>query len=79
MLSELIKHHVKEEERPGEGVFASARAARDRSRRAGATDSRSAKTSSQRLLKGRAKLPPPETRSYTGHKLVQSKPVEARP
>jgi hypothetical protein len=78
VLSELIKHHVKEEERPGEGVFASARAAEIDLDALG-DRLKERKDQLAATLKGRAKLPPPETRSYTGHKLVQSKPVEARP
>ena len=76
VLSELIKHHVKEEERAGEGIFAQAREGgvdlaalgeqlKERKEQLAAT------------LKDATQLPPPETRSFTGHKLVQSKPVEA--
>ena len=76
VLSELIKHHVKEEERPKEGVFAQAREAK--LDLAGLAER--LKTRKEQLMKefkGGDDLPPPETRSYHGHQLVQSKPVEA--
>ncbi len=75
VLSEMIKHHVKEEEARSEGLFAQAKAAGvDMVELAERLDSRK-----QELLadfKRRSKLPPPETRSFTGHELVQSRPVE---
>ncbi len=76
VLSEMIKHHVKEEERRSEGLFAQARdagldmeALRDRlmARKEDLTSK----------FENGAKLPPPQTRSYTGHKLEQSHPVQA--
>ena len=75
VLSEMIKHHVKEEERPGEGLFAQLR-------KAGADLSELGerlKARKQQLMAEfkNAELPPPETRSFTGHELVQSKPLEA--
>lgn len=76
VLSELIKHHVKEEERPKEGVFAQAREAELDLAALGER----LKTRKEQLMKefgGGDNLPPPETRSYRGHKLVQSKPIEA--
>jgi hypothetical protein len=73
VLSEMIKHHVKEEEKPSEGFFAQARKGNIDMKALGAQ------------LKGRKDqllaaikaggLPPPETRSFTGHKLKQSRPV----
>jgi hypothetical protein len=76
VLSEEIKHHVKEEEKPGEGVFSQAReggidmdalAERMTARKKGL------------LAKFKAEgLPPPTTRSFTGHKLRQGRVVEAR-
>ncbi|TAJ28825.1 MAG: hemerythrin domain-containing protein [Reyranella sp.] len=77
VLSELIKHHVKEEERPAEGIFAQAREAEIDLDAMGDR----LKVRKEQLMKefeGGDKLPPPETRSYHGHKLVQSKPIEAR-
>ncbi len=73
--SEMIKHHVKEEERRAEGLFAEAReAGLDMDALADRLEARK-----QQLLKQFAggKLPPPQTRSFTGHKLVQSEPIEA--
>ena len=76
VLSELIKHHVKEEERPGEGIFAQARDAGADLAALG-EQLKARKEQLAATLKGTTQLPPPETRSFTGHKLVQSKPVEA--
>jgi len=75
VLSEEIKHHVKEEEKPGEGVFAQARE--------GDVDmmalaDRLAARKQQLLAKFKAEgLPPPITRTFTGHKLQQGKTVAA--
>jgi len=69
VLSEMIKHHVKEEEKPGEGYFAQARK--------GDVDMEAlgAKLAERKeMLLGAIKqggLPAPETRSFTGHKLKQ--------
>jgi hypothetical protein len=74
VLSELIKHHVKEEEKRAEGIFAEAKeAGLDLEALGERLEERK-----QALLKQFAggKLPPPQTRSYTGHKLVQAHPVE---
>jgi Hemerythrin HHE cation binding domain len=77
VLSEMIKQHVKEEERPGDGLFAQAKAAKlDMEALGGRLMMRK-----QALLaefKEGADLPPPKTRTYTGHELVQDKPVEAQ-
>ncbi len=76
MLSELIKHHVKEEEARSEGLFAQAREA---GLDVDALGLRLTERKGELLadFQNRAKLPPPNTRSYTGHKLIQSEPVEA--
>lgn len=76
VLSELIKHHVKEEEARSEGLFAEARDAGVDIEELGV---RMAQRKAELLadLKGRADLPPPQTRSFTGHQTVQSKPVDA--
>jgi hypothetical protein len=76
VLSEEIKHHVKEEEAPGDGVFAQAR-------KAGldmvALGERMAARKHEVLEQFKTgALPPPKTRAFTGHKLEQSKPVEAQ-
>jgi len=73
VLSEMIKHHVKEEEKPGEGFFAQARK--------GGVDMEAlgARLSARKamLLKQIEKtgLPPPETRTFVGHKLKQGRAV----
>lgn len=80
VLSEEIEHHVKEEERPGDGMFSQARKAgldmdelgdRMRARKA------------ELLAQFEDGLPPPETRSFTGHDLERGAPEpdgpEARP
>ena len=75
VLSEQIKHHVKEEEKPGKGLFAQAR-------KGGldldALGERMA-ARKQQLLAAIKKggLPAPETRSFTGHRLEQGAPIEA--
>ncbi len=76
VLSEMIKHHVKEEERPGEGLFAQLRKA-DLDLVAMGQRLKARKEQLAKELEG-GDLPPPETRSFTGHELVQSKPLEAR-
>lgn len=76
VLSEEIKHHVKEEEKPGEGVFAQAR---DGGVDMDALGERMAKRKQELLAKIKAEgLPPPITRSFTGHKMQQGEPLEAR-
>ena len=75
VLSEEIKHHVKEEERPGDGVFAQAReAGLDMDALASRMAARKKLLLAQFKSKG---LPPPKTRSFTGHRLEQSKEVAA--
>ncbi len=74
VLSEEIKHHVKEEERSGDGLFAEARE--------GGLDmaelgERMAARKAELLAKFKAEgLPAPTTRSFTGHKLKQGQAVE---
>jgi hypothetical protein len=74
VLSKDIKHHVKEEEATSRGIFAQAKkagldmdhlGARLLARKQGLM----AKWSSEHL-------PPPETRSFTGHELKQGAPVD---
>jgi hypothetical protein len=76
VLSEEIKHHVKEEEKAGDGMFAQARN--------GGVDMvalgerlalRKGELLAQIKLDG---LPAPVTRSFTGHKLQQGKTVVAK-
>ena len=75
VLSEMIKHHVKEEERPAEGMFAQAReAGLDLNELAERLTSRKEELLGQIKSAG---LPTLTTRSYTGHRLVQGSPVQA--
>jgi hypothetical protein len=72
-LCEQIHHHVKEEERPADGLFAQAR-------KAGLDmDALGERLAARKreLLAAIKKdgLPPPKTRSFTGHKLQQGAPV----
>src|SRR5580704_9846069 len=73
VLSEQIKHHVKEEEKPGEGFFAQARKGGvDMDALGEQLAARKAELLAAIKSKG---LPPPETRSFTGHKMRQGMPV----
>jgi hypothetical protein len=75
VLSELIKHHVKEEEAASDGVFAQAKAAGvDLGELAQRLAARKEELKSQIKAEG---LPTLVTRSYTGHELIQGQPVEA--
>ena len=73
VLSELIKHHVKEEEKRSEGLLAQAREAGLDMRALGERIMARKEELKQEFAGGN--LPPPHTRSYTGHKLVQDNPV----
>lgn len=74
VLSEQIKHHVKEEEKPGEGFFAQARAGGvDMDALGEQLAARKAELLEDIKTNG---LPPPETRSFTGHEMVQGEPIE---
>ena len=73
VLSEQIKHHVKEEEMRSEGMFAQAREA---GLDMDALGEQMAARKKELLADFKANgLPAPKTRSYTGHKLEQSQPV----
>jgi hypothetical protein len=74
VLSEEIKHHVKEEEAPSDGIFAQAKKAGLDLDELGAR-LMARKTELTAKQKGH-RLPPPETRSFTGHELKQGAPVE---
>lgn len=73
VLSELIKHHVKEEEKRSEGLFAQARAAGLDVEALGARLAARKKLLLEDFDSGDA-LPPPETRSYSGHELKRGYP-----
>ncbi|HEY8950427.1 MAG TPA: hemerythrin domain-containing protein [Rhizomicrobium sp.] len=73
-LCEQIHHHVKEEEKPAEGLFAQARkAGLDMDALGEQLAARKKELLAQIKADG---LPPPETRSFTGHKMRQGKPVD---
>jgi hypothetical protein len=73
VLSEMIKHHVKEEEKPGEGIFAQARAAKlDLVELGNQMAARKEELLAEIKAKG---IPAPQTRSFTGHKLIEGRPV----
>jgi hypothetical protein len=75
VLSEEIKHHVKEEEARVEGMFAQARAA---GLDMDALGDQMAARKQELLAEFKAKgLPAPQTRSFTGHKLRQGEPLLA--
>jgi hypothetical protein len=75
VLSEMIKHHVKEEEKRSEGLFAQAR---DAGLDVDALGEQMAARKEELLRDFRdgADLPPPETRSFSGHRLSQGHPVQ---
>jgi hypothetical protein len=74
VLCEQIKHHVKEEEKPGEGLFAQARkAGLDMDALGEQLAARKQELLAQIKKEG---LPPPQTRSFTGHEMKQGAPVE---
>ena len=75
VLSEEIKHHVKEEEKPGEGIFAQAR---EGGLNMAALGEQLAARKEELLADIKKNgLPPPTTRSFTGHEMQQGEPVEA--
>ena len=77
VLSEMIDHHVEEEEKRGEGLFSKAKAA---DMDLMALGERMAERKQELLDEIKANgLPTPETRSFTGHQLEQGEPVEAQP
>jgi hypothetical protein len=76
VLSEEIKHHVKEEEKPGEGVFAQAR---DAGIDMDALGERMLARKEQLMKQFEAEgVPAPTTRSFRGHRLQQGHTIEAR-
>lgn len=73
VLSEQIAHHVKDEELRSEGMFARASAAGlDMDGLGARMAARKAELLGQIKNDG---LPPPETRTFVGHKLIQSMPI----
>jgi hemerythrin superfamily protein len=74
VLSEEIQHHVKEEEKPAEGVFAQARkAGLDMDALADQLDARKQELKTQIESQG---LPAPETRTFVGGETERGQPVD---
>lgn len=77
VLSEQIEHHVEEEEKRSEGMFAQARAAGlDMDALGDRMRARKAELMAEYEAEG---LPPPETRTFTGHDMVEGEPVDEEP
>ena len=76
VLSEMIKHHVKEEEKRSEGLFAEAKDAGLDMEGLGERMMLRKQELMEEFGEGE-NLPAPETRSFTGHELQQGKPIEA--
>ena len=75
VLSEMIKHHVKEEEKRSEGLLAQAKEAGLDMEGLGERLMQRKQELMEQFGEGE-NLPPPQTRSFTGHDLKQGKPVE---
>ena len=74
VLSEMIKHHVKEEEKPGSGLFAQARKAKMDLKALG---DQLAARKQQLLAQIKAEgLPQPKTRSFVGGELGKAELIE---
>jgi hypothetical protein len=74
VLSQQVEHHVHEEEKRSEGIFAQARAAGlDMDALGARIAARRQDLMAQFETDG---LAPPETRSFTGHDLEKSAPVD---
>lgn len=74
VLNEQIEHHVEEEEKRSEGMFSQARKAGLDMDMLG-DQMRARKTQLMETFE-RDGLPPPETRSFTGHDLEEGEPVD---
>jgi hypothetical protein len=76
VLTEEIKHHVREEEKPGEGLMAQARKA---GADLDALGDRLLARKEELMKKFKAEgLPPPITRSFRGHKMQQGRTMDTR-
>ena len=76
VLTEEIKHHVREEEKPGEGLMAQARKAGvDMDALGDKLLARKEELMKKFMAEG---LPPPTTRSFRGHKMQQGRTMDAR-
>lgn len=77
VLSEMIEHHVEEEEMRVEGMFSQARkAGLDMDALGDRMKARKAEAMAEFEAEG---LPPPETRTFTGHELTEGHPVDDEP
>jgi hemerythrin superfamily protein len=74
VLSEMIKHHVKEEEKRSEGLFAEAKEAGLDMDALG--ERMAARKEELLMLIKDSGIPTPQTRSYSGHELEQGSPIE---
>ena len=77
VLSEEIQHHVKEEEKPAEGLFAQARKAGIDMDALGAMMAARKQELKAQIESGG--LPTPETRSFSGAQLDKGEPIEDGP
>jgi hypothetical protein len=74
VLSEQIEHHVHEEERRSDGIFAQARVAGlDMDELGDRLKARKEEILAEYKTSG---IPAPETRTFTGHALEQGEPVD---
>ncbi|WP_269713310.1 hemerythrin domain-containing protein [Caulobacter sp. NIBR2454] len=74
VLSEMIEHHVEEEEKRVEGMFSQARkAGLDMDALGDQMAARKKEAMQEFETNG---LPPPETRTFTGHQLEEGAPVD---
>ncbi len=73
VLSEMIKHHVKEEEKRAEGLFAEAKEA---GLDMDALGDQLAARKAELMEKYKSGLPTPQTRSFKGTELEHGEPVE---
>ena len=74
VLSEQIQHHVKEEEKPAEGLFAQARKAGLDMDALGVQLAARKEDLLAQIKSGG--LPPPETRTFKGAEIEQGEPIE---
>jgi hypothetical protein len=74
VLSEMIKHHVKEEEKRSEGLFAEAKEAGLDMDQLGEQMAARKKALLAEIKENG--IPAPQTRSFSGHELQQGSPVE---
>lgn len=75
VLQEQIEHHVEEEEKRVEGMFSQARkAGLDLDMLGEQLAARKAELTAKFETEG---LPPPETRSFSGHELIEGEPEDA--